>query len=227
MKILVIEDDPDITEFISLALGIGWPGMEIALAENGEEGIEMAGKINPEVITVDLGLPGLNGFDVIKSIRTFSKVPIIVLTVRGEERDIVRGLELGADEYVVKPFGQMELIARIRALMRRHQAQGETGPLVCGNLTLDTSKRTARVGDREVVLTNTETLILKHLMGNPGETIPHSVIAEKIWGSNYPEASEAIKVHIRHIREKIEDDPGNPKIVLTRFGVGYYVVKPE
>ncbi|PPD58075.1 response regulator transcription factor [Dehalogenimonas etheniformans] len=227
MKIMVVEDDRDIIEFISLALGIGWPGIEIEVAETGEKGIELAGKINPDIITVDLGLPGLNGFEVIRSIRSFSKVPIIVLTVRGEERDIVRGLELGADEYVVKPFGQMELIARIRALMRRNQSQDELKPIVYGNISLDTVKRTISNGTKQVVLTSTKTNILKQLMSKQGETTTHSAIAEKIWGSNYPEASEAIKVHIRHIREKIEDDPGNPQIILTRFGVGYYIARPE
>ncbi|APV45248.1 two-component system, OmpR family, KDP operon response regulator KdpE [Dehalogenimonas formicexedens] len=226
MKILVIEDDRDIVDFISLALGIGWPGIEIEVADTGEKGIDMAGKVKPDVVTVDLGLPGLNGFEVIKSIRVFSKVPIIVLTVRGEEKDIVRGLELGADEYVVKPFGQMELIARIRALIRRNQAKGELKPLVYGSLTFDAAKRLVNTGGRDTILTTTEANILEQLMSKPGETATHSAIAEKLWGSNYPEASEAIKVHIRHIREKIESDPGKPQIILTRFGVGYYLAKP-
>ncbi len=226
MKILVIEDDPDVAEFINLALGIGWPGLEIVVAPTGEKGIELAGAINPDIVTVDLGLPGVNGFEVIKAIRVFSKVPIIVLTVRGEERDIVRGLELGADEYVVKPFGQMELIARIRALMRRQQAPSDDLPLVCGRLTLDFAKRVMRIGVKEAVLTNTEAVILKHLMGKEGTTISHAAIAEKIWGANYPEAADAIKVHVRHLREKIEDSPSSPRIIMTRFGVGYYLVKP-
>ena len=227
MKILVIEDDPDVAEFITLALGIGWPGNEIVVATSGEHGIKLAGEICPDIITVDLGLPGMNGFEVIKAIRLFSKVPIIVLTVRGEERDIVRGLELGADEYVVKPFGQMELIARIRALMRRQQAQVEDLPLVCGKLNLDVAKRLVRIDSREAVLTSTETIILKYLMSKAGETLSHGSIAEKIWGANYPEGADAIKVHVRHIREKVEEDPSNPRVILTRFGMGYYLVKPE
>ncbi|KTB48292.1 response regulator transcription factor [Dehalogenimonas alkenigignens] len=226
MKVLVIEDDPDVAEFITLALGIGWPGVEIELAESGEKGVELVGKNHPDVVTVDLGLPGMNGFEAIKSIRTFSRVPIIVLTVRGEERDIVRGLELGADEYVVKPFGQMELIARIRALMRRHQAPPDDAPVVCGRLSLDFTKRIARIGVKEAILTSTEAIILKHLISKEGVIVPHAALAERIWGASYPEAADAIKVHIRHLREKIEDNPGNPRIILTRFGVGYFLVKP-
>ena len=226
MKVLVIEDDPDVTEFISLALKIGGPGIDVITAESGEKGITLAGGAHPDVVTVDVGLPDVSGFEVIKAIRKFSKVPIIVLTVRGEEKDIVKGLELGADEYVVKPFGQMELIARVRALMRRQQDAGEEVPVVCGKLSLDVSKRLVKYDTREALLTGTECTLLKYLMSRAGQTITHAALGEKIWGASYPEAADAIKVHIRHLREKIENDPANPCIILTRFGVGYYLSKP-
>jgi DNA-binding response OmpR family regulator len=226
MKVLVIEDDPDVAEFISLALSIGWPDIETVIAETGEMGIRLAQEANPDVVTVDLGLPDRSGFEVIKAIRAASQVPIIVLTVRGEERDIVKGLELGADEYVVKPFGQMELIARIRALVRRQQNPEEDSPVVCGKLSLDVSRRTVRLGEKEALLTGTECAILKLLIGREGAATSHALIGEKIWGNNVPEAADVIKVHVRHLREKIELDPGHPRIILTRFGIGYYLIKP-
>ncbi len=226
MKILVIEDDPDVADFISLALKIGWPGIELVVAPSGQKGVSLAGSDHPDIVTIDLGLPDISGFEVLKAIRLVSKVPIIILTVRGEERDIVKGLELGADEYVVKPFGQMELIARVRALIRRQQAVAEDTPLVSGKLSLDIIKRIVRCEERQSTLTGIECTILKTLMGREGLVTSHTAIAEKIWGSNYPESADAIKVHVRHLREKIEADPGNPRIILTRFGVGYYFVKP-
>ena len=227
MRILVVEDDLDVADFISLALKIGWPGIEVSVAQTGQKGISLAASDHPDIVTIDLGLPDISGFEVIKAIRAVSKVPIIVLTVRGEERDIVKGLELGADEYVVKPFGQMELIARVRALIRRQQEAREDSPLVSSKLSLDVSKRTVRCENREALLTGIECAILKILMGRESVITSHAAIAEKIWGkSDYPEAPDAIKVHVRHLREKIEADPGNPRIILTRFGVGYYFVKP-
>ena len=226
MKILVIEDDPDVAEYITLALSIGWPGMDVIVATTGEKGVELASEIKPEIVTVDLGLPGLNGFEVIRIIRSFSKVPVIVLTVRGEEGDIVRALELGADEYVVKPFGQMELIARIRALLRRQTNTGSE-PIVFGNLTLDMDRKIVRKASKEILLTNTEAIILKLLIGNEGKTVSYSTIAKKLWGECYPESPDTIKVHIRHLREKIEDEPNEPQTILTRFKVGYYISRSQ
>jgi two-component system KDP operon response regulator KdpE len=225
MKILLIEDNQNVCDFITLALEIGWPELKIHKSSSGETGIALVKALHPDIVTVDLGLPDISGYEVIKEIRSFSEVPVIVLTARGEEKDIVKALEFGADEYVIKPFGQMELIARIRVLLRRYQSRNPEQLLSFGKLSLDLAKRTVRYNLKEEMLTGTECTVLKQLIEKEGLVTTRESIAEKIWGTDYADSSGAIKVYIRHLREKIEDDPGNPKVILTRFGIGYYLAK--
>ena len=226
MKVLIIEDDQEIIEVLYLAFQIRWPEVKIVSTNLGEKGVELVESESPDVVILDLGLPDANGFEVLKQIRLFSSVPVLILTVRSEETDVVRGLEWGADDYMVKPFRQLELLSRIRALTRRHDSSAEETPLVCGQLHFNPSTRQLHHNENEINLTRTEGAIIQHLMKNAGQVVPYHSLAESVWGENYPDATESLRVYIRRLREKIEEDPGNPQIILTKASVGYLLAKP-
>jgi two-component system response regulator VicR len=225
MKVLVIEDDREIVEIITLAFEIRWPDVNLISTHLGENGIQLVEGENPDIVIIDLGLPDISGFDVLKEIRTFSKVPILILTVRGEEADIVKGLEWGADDYMTKPFRQLELLSRIRALTRRAGSIDDEEPLVCGELRFNPVTRQLLYGKTEINLTRTEGSILHFLMKNAGRVATYSSLAEAVWGEDYPDSVESLRVYIRRLREKIEPDPDNPQIILTKMGVGYMLSK--
>jgi two-component system KDP operon response regulator KdpE len=227
MKVLVIENDRGIVEAISLAFQIRWPEARIISTNLGEEGIELVETEKPDVVILDLGLDDISGFDVLKQVRLFSSVPILILTVRADETDIVKGLEWGADDYVVKPFRQLELLSRIKALTRRQGPITAETPLVCGNIRLDPATRQLFLNEKEVNLTPTEGAIISHLMKNAGRVVTHSSLAESVWEDDYPDAANSLKVYIRRLREKLETDPAHPKIILTKTGVGYQMTKPD
>lgn len=227
MKILIIEDDHSIVEAISFALQINWPDAVLLYTHLGEQGIELLQSESPDVIILDLGLPDISGFEVLKRIRLTSDVPILILTVRSDEVDIVRGLEWGADDYVIKPFRQMELLSRIKLVARRRVSFDEGAPLVCGQLQLDPTTGQFFYGEREINLTPTEGSIMHHLMRNAGRVVTHSGLAEAVWGVDYPDAADSLRVHVRRLRTKLEADPSDPKIILTRAGIGYLLARPE
>ena len=227
MKVLIIEDDHEIVEVISLAFQIRWPEVELVSTHLGEKGVELVESENPDIVILDLGLPDISGYDVLKGIRAFSTVPILILTVRGEEVDVVRGLEWGADDYMVKPFRQMELLSRIRALTRRASPSGGETPSVCGELSFNPATRQLSYGQREIGLTRTEGTILHQLMRNTGRVVTHSALAEALWGEDYPDATSALKVYILRLRQKLEADPSQPKLILTKPGIGYLLAKPD
>ena len=226
MKILVIEDVPSIVETISLALEMRWPDAKIISTAQGEQGIDMAESESPDVIILDLGLPDISGFDVLKRIRLFSDVPILILTVRSDEADIVKGLEWGADDYMTKPFKQLELLARIKGVMRRQRPKAEE-LLTFGQFRFEPSSLRLMSGPKEIEISRTEGIILEQLMRNPGYVVSYASLAEAMWGIDFPEASDSIKVHIRHLREKLEADPGKPQIILNKSGIGYFLAKPS
>jgi two-component system, OmpR family, response regulator VicR len=219
VKLLIIEDDEEIVEAISLAFQIRWPEANIVSTRSGKKGIDLVESQQPDIVILDLGLPDTNGFDVLREIRRFSDIPIIIVTVRAEEADVVKGLEWGADDYIVKPFRQLELISRIKAQTRKH-AQDEEEKIVKGHLELSSTGQLFN-GDNKIDLTITESKILAHLMRNAGHVVTHSSIAEAVWGEDYPSAVESLRVHMRRLREKIEKDPRNPKFITTKPGVGY------
>ncbi len=227
MKVLIIEDDREIVEVISLAFQIRWPQVKLISASLGEQGVELVESENPDVVILDLGLPDISGFDVLKEVRAFSTVPILILTVRGEEADIVKGLEWGADDYVTKPFRQLELLSRIRALTRRASPSGGETPLVCGELHFNPNIRQLLNGEVEINLTSTEASLLEHLMRNCGRVTTYSGLAEAVWGEDYPDSIESLRVYIRRLREKIEEDSSQPRIIITRSGIGYLLAKPD
>ncbi len=226
MKILIVEDDKQIVEAISLALEIRWPEVQVVATHLGEKGVEMVETEKPDVVILDLGLPDISGFDVLKQIRLFSKVPILILTVRVEEADIVKGLEWGADDYTTKPFRQLELLARIKALLRRSSAGAEM-PITVGNMSFDPTNVRLSRGHQTIELTRTEGIILHQLMQNAGRVVSHSQLAEALWGEDYPEAADSLKTYIRRLREKLEDDASEPKLILNKPGIGYLITKPE
>jgi two-component system KDP operon response regulator KdpE len=162
---------------------------------------------------------------VLEQVRTFSHIPIIILTVSNDEVSIVRGLELGADDYVVKPFKQLELLARIKTMLRRGGADDEETPLAFGSLKFNPVTRQASYQQQEVSLTPTEGRILYHLLKHPGRVVSHSSLAEAIWGNDYPGAADNTKVYIWRLREKMEQDPSQPQLILTKAGTGYYLAK--
>jgi two-component system KDP operon response regulator KdpE len=227
MKVLIIEDDPEIIEVITMAFQIRWPEVEVVSTNLGQKGVEMVEDENPDVVILDLGLPDISGFEVLKQIRLFSTVPILILTVRADEPDVIKGLEWGADDYMVKPFRQLELLSRIRALIRRRDSFLEETPLVCGQLHFNPSTRQLLKGEKEINLTRTEGDILYHLMRNAGQVVPYYSLAESVWGEDYPDSTTTLRVYIRRLRAKIEEDPANPRIILTRASVGYSMAKPD
>ncbi len=226
MKVLVIEDDKEIVDAISLAFQIRWPEAKVISTRLGQKGVEFVETEQPDIVILDLGLPDITGFEVLRQIRRFSAVPTIILTVRTEEADVVKGLEWGADDYITKPFRQLELLARVRSMIRRHTPLEESN-LTFGHLQLNTDTGQLYMNDKEIALTVTENHILGYLMKNAGRVVTHSNLAEAVWGDDYPGATDSLKVHIRRLREKIEQDPGKPRIILTKTGVGYFLAKPE
>jgi two-component system KDP operon response regulator KdpE len=226
MKVLIIEDDKEIVDAISLAFQIRWPEAKVVSTRLGRKGVELVETEAPDIVILDLGLPDINGFEVLNQIRLFSRVPIIILTVRADEVDVVKGLEWGADDYILKPFRQLELLARVKALIRR-QSPSDEETLVAGPLRLDVISGQLHLDGKEIALTITESRILGHLMRNAGHVVTHTSLAEEVWGNDYPGAADSLKVHIRRLREKIEAQPSHPKMVLTKAGVGYFLARPE
>ncbi|HXZ94651.1 MAG TPA: PAS domain S-box protein [Dehalococcoidia bacterium] len=225
-KVLIIEDDQQIVDFISLAFQMDWPEAELISTRLGEEGIALVETAAPDIVILDLGLPDIDGFEALKEIRAFSSVPVVILTVRAEENDIIKGLGLGADDYIAKPFRQMELLARLKVQLRKQGLPDEDAPIVCGPLRFDPSTSQFTHGRKEISLSLIEGHIIGHLMRNIGRVVPHSRLAEALWGEDYAGSIETLRVYIRRLREKVEEDASNPRLILTKPGIGYLMSKP-
>jgi heavy metal response regulator len=219
MKILLIEDDKSISRFI--AKGLREKGYVIDASHDGEEGLHLILNQSYDLIILDILLPGLNGYEILKTMRD-RKVgtPVICLTAKGEQDDIVQGLELGADDYLVKPFSFAELQARITAVLRRGRKDAETTRLAVGDLTLDLLSRTVSRNETLIELSGKEFLLLEYLMRNTGQILTRTMILEQVWGYNFDTASNVIDVHINHLRRKIDSDLPK-KLIHTIKGVGY------
>jgi two-component system response regulator VicR len=226
LKILIIEDDQQIVEAITLAFQIRWPEAKLVSTQQGEKGIELVENEKPDIVILDLGLPDINGYDVLKQIRMFSEIPILILTARTEESDIVKGLEWGADDYMIKPFRQLELLSRIKALTRRKSNVDSESPLSIGPISFNPSTGQLVFNQKEISLTPTEGRILHHLMRNAGQVVTHSSLADAVWGEDYPGAVDSLKVYIRRLREKLEIEPQQPQLIITKAGIGYLMIKP-
>jgi len=224
MKILMIEDDANIINFMETALQIGWPEAKLISVTDGARGIEMSETASPDIILLDLGLPDMNGFDVLKKVRSFSKVPIIITTVSGEENFVIRGLALGANDYITKPLRPLEMIARMKALTNRDNLFDDLS-VECGDMHFGISLRELYQGARLVKLTTIEGQIICTLMKNADRLVPYASLARAVWGEYYPGAEDSLKCHICHLRQKIEDDANHPTNILNTPRVGYMLVK--
>ena len=219
-RVLVVDDEPKIVDVVHDYLREA--GFAVTTAPDGELALERARSLRPDLVVLDLGLPGIDGLDVARELRRHSTVPIIMLTARGDELDRVLGLELGADDYLVKPFSPRELVARVRAILRRTEATVDGDqPVVVDDLVIDPSRRRVTVGGRPVELTTTEFDLVAHLARGAGRVFTRAQLLEVIHGLAIDSYERAIDAHIKNIRRKLEPDPRRPRYLLTVHGVGY------
>jgi DNA-binding response OmpR family regulator len=225
MKTLIIDDDPDIAEAVSLCFEIRWPNSEVLTAPDGATGLKMFKDHGADFVVLDLGLPDMDGVEVCKQLREESDVAIVMLTVRGGRTDVIRGLESGADDYIRKPFDQMELLARARSVLRRGMRSVKTsGTFAGGRLSMDFTGREVRMDGDLVRLTPTEYNLLHHLAENPGRLVTHQDLLGRLWGQEYADATDYLKVHVMHLRRKLGDEASNPMIIATERSIGYKLV---
>ena len=220
--IVVIEDDPAIRLF--LRTGLGAHGFKVFEADNGKQGIIEAGIRKPDLIILDLGLPDMDGVEVIKTIRAWSVMPIIILSARSGEQHKIDALDAGADDYLTKPFGLGELLARIRVALRHSinsPEQGENGVFFNDELKVDLLKRQVFVGNREIHLTPIQYRLLSVLIKNAGKVLTHQHLLKEVWGPSYKDNSHYLRIYMSQLRQKLETDPTQPKYLLTESGVGY------
>jgi two-component system KDP operon response regulator KdpE len=219
--ILIIDDDVDLTKVIKINLER--EGFSTVIASSGVEGLQKAYSSQPDLVILDIMMPGMDGWTTCRRLREISDVPIIMLTARGMESDVVKGLEIGADDYIVKPFGTKELMARIHALMRRTDASSTKKPPIYsdGELTVDFIKRSVTVRGDHVDLTPTEFKLLSAFVQNEGRVLPHRFLLTQVWGPEYADEVNYLKLYVRYLRQKIEKDSSNPDYILTEWGVGY------
>jgi two-component system, OmpR family, KDP operon response regulator KdpE len=219
-RILVVDDEVEIRR--ALKTGLTDHGFEVEAAASGEEALAAAAARRPDIVLLDLGLPGLDGFAVLTRLREHSRAAVIVLSVMADERDKVRALDLGADDYLVKPFGLEELLARIRAVIRRQAAVASGGAIVwAGDLAIDLEKRLVTVAGREVHLTPTEYELLRYLAVHAGKLITHTILLREVWGSYAVGEPQNTRYVVAQIRRKLGDDPARPRYIATEPGVGY------
>lgn len=219
MKVLVVDDEPQIRKLLQVSLTAY--GYQVEVASDGQTALMKASTGKPDLLIIDLGLPDIDGKMVVKKIREWSGAPIIVLTARDQEQEKIAALDLGADDYVTKPFSTGELMARMRVCLRRVTAKGEDPIIRCGNLAVDLAKHQVSVGERIIKLTPTEFSLVKILAQNTGRVITHQQLLKAVWGNQYSNDTHYIRVYIGQIRRKIEENPTQPQYILTESGIGY------
>lgn len=226
--ILIVDDEARMRRFMQMNLDL--EGYRVIEAANGLEAIDRVREDLPDLVLMDVMMPELDGFEALRIIRETSTVPVIMLTVRDDESDKVKGLELGADDYVTKPFSPRELASRIKAVLRRVEmdsptpASGTSQVVVDDYLQIDFARRVVIVDGKEIKLRPTEYRLLYHLVNNAGHTLTHEMILSKVWGYEYRDESQYVRLYITYLRQKIEPDPGQPRYILTERGVGYTFV---
>jgi DNA-binding response OmpR family regulator len=223
VKVLVVEDDrPILTGLVDLLRGEGY---EVAAAEDGKEALRAYAQARPNLILLDIMIPEKSGYDVCREIRAQdSLTPILMLTAKGQEADKVAGLELGADDYVVKPFGVSELLARVRALLRRNREEKpakDMSPIAFGRVRIDPRTYEGRRGKKAFTVTGRELQLLRHFLDHDGEVVERFALLEAVWGIKYEGTTRTLDQHIAKLRQKVEDDPADPRHILTVHGVGY------
>jgi two-component system, OmpR family, response regulator ResD len=219
-RVLVVDDEAIVRDVLTRYLER--EGFQVEAAADGEAALELAARSWPDIVVLDLMLPKVDGLEVFRRLRDLGDVPVVMLTAKGEEVDRLVGLELGADDYVSKPFSPREVVARIRAILRRGERNGNDGaPLVVGRLEIDRDRREVRRDASPVHLTRKEYDLLELLASHPGRTFSRTDLLEKVWDFAWDGDSSTVTVHIRRLREKIEDDPSEPRHLVTVWGVGY------
>ena len=224
MRFLIVDDDKAIVEAVTIGLQFQWQDAAVHTAQDGEEGWRMFLDLSPDVTLLDVNMPHMSGFEVLQRIREVSDAPVLMLTARGDEMSKVKGLELGADDYLVKPFSHLELFARIKAVLRRAElpAPISAAPqFVSGEMTINFDSREVMVGGRVVALTPTEYKLLYQLVRNAGRVLPFDMLLGKIWGDEYRGDLDYLKTYISRLRKKLGDEADNPRYILTERSVGY------
>jgi len=222
---LVIDDEPQIQRLLRVTLETN--GYRVFDAATGSDGIAQAAQRRPDVVLLDLGLPDLEGMEVLKRLREWSRVPVIILSVRDREDDKVTALDAGADDYVTKPFNSAELLARLRAVLRHVQPQGADAIFHTGELEVDLSARVVRKHGQEIKLTPIEYSLLRLFVTHAGKVLTHRQLLTEIWGPKAAEQTHYLRVHIAHLREKIEEKPSHPELIITESAVGYRLLELE
>jgi len=222
-RVLVVDDDASLAEMLTIVLEA--EGLTTMVCRSGDEVMAAFGAFKPDVVLLDLMLPGMDGMKVCRQIRAGSAVPIIMLTAKSDTPDVVRGLEAGADDYITKPFKNTELVARVRARLRRTDAVGEV--LEFGDIVLDPAAHTVSRKGRPLDLTPLEFDLLACLLGSPEQVFTREVLLERVWGYHHPGDTKLVNVHMTRLRSKIEDDAESPEVIRTVRGVGYQAIAPE
>jgi len=220
--VLIIDDEPQIRRLLRVTLEAN--GYRVFDAASGNEGIVQVAQRRPDVVLLDLGLPDLTGNEVLRRLREWSRVPVIILSVRDREEDKIAALDAGADDYVTKPFGAGELLARVRAALRHAQGQSADALFRNGNLEVDLAARVVRKADQEIKLTPIEYALLRLFVTHAGKVLTHRQLLTEVWGPNASGRTHYLRVHLAHLREKIEDDPAMPQLIVTESGVGYRLI---
>ena len=224
MRILVIDDAPDVVESVRLGFTQQWREVEVNGAGAGEQGLDIVEQQKPDLVLLDVGLPDLDGYEVLRQIRAFSDVPVVMLTARDDTLDLVKGLELGADDYVTKPFNHLELLARVKAVLRRLDMPAPAARVPSfhsGELEMDFARQEVRLAGQRVELTPTEYKLLYHFVRNAGYVLTHGTLLAKVWGREYVDEVDYLRVYVRRLREKLGDDPEHPRYIRTERGLGY------
>lgn len=224
-KILIIEDDVELARF--LAWQLERAAYQVSIAHNGSEGLRLLHTETPNLVLLDLMLPGMDGWEVLREIRAAGDTPVIIISALGAESDIVRGLEGGADDYLVKPFGPRQLLARVQAVLRRYEAAASRGIYDNGHLYVNMITQEVRVDGRPVELTPTEFRLLATMARFPGRPLTHEFLLREVWGEEHTQDRSYLKLYIWYLRQKIEPDPEHPLFIRTERGIGYRLVGPD
>jgi two-component system KDP operon response regulator KdpE len=229
VKVLVVDDAPEVVDSVRLGFAVQWREVDVISAGTGKEALDLVEHESPDLVLLDVGLPDIDGFKVLQEIRFFSDVPVVMLTARDDTIDKVRGLELGADDYVTKPFNHLELLARIKAVLRRLDMpppKSRAPSFRSGDMEMDFASQEVRVKGEPVQLTPTEYKLLYHLVRNAGHTLTHGTLLAKVWGREYRDEVDYLRVYVRRLRDKLGDDPEKPKYIRTERGLGYRFLRP-
>jgi two-component system KDP operon response regulator KdpE len=224
MKILVVDDEPDVVESVRLGFTLQWREVDVLEAGDGDTALNLVEHQQPDIVLLDVGLPGKDGFEVLQQIREFSDVPVLMLTARDDAMDKVKGLELGADDYVTKPFNHLEVMARVKAVLRRLEMPApasRTPSFRAGDLEVDFAKQQARIRGEHVGLTPTEYKLLYHLVRNAGHVLEHGTLLARVWGREYVDEVDYVRVYVRRLRDKLGDSSESPRYIQTERGIGY------